>query len=377
MEHILKLPKGKLLGRARAYDMLTYDMANAFDSNGNQIGKRFSTPMTSHDGQVYDSTGAFMNGELERLDPTIHEPLVDITYSRDIDMRTDVSLGDEVTSFTLSTFASAGGLGTGNGVGNGKAWSGRNTTEISSASVDISKTANPLRPWSLELKYTIFELESAMRLGRPVDAQKFSALQLKHQMDIDEQIYFGDTTMGDLGLLNQTVVPATSIFSVPNGAGGSPLWVNKTPPEILNDFNLLLTTVWRASGYAFMPNRILMNPANFGYLSTALISSAGSQSILSYVLTNNITTTSGLGQLQIYPCKWCSGMGVGGTQGIETTPNRMIAYTKRYELLRYPMTMVQRTPIQYDGIYHKSTYLCKLGRVEVVYPETVGYADGM
>jgi hypothetical protein len=37
--------------------------------------------------------------------------------------------------------------------------------------------------------------------------------------------------------------------------------------------------------------------------------------------------------------------------------------------------LLQGTPIQYDSIYHKRTYFCRLGVVEVVYPETLGYFD--
>jgi major capsid protein len=40
----------------------------------------------------------------------------------------------------------------------------------------------------MELKWTIPELESAAKLGRPVDQQKFAGMQLKHQMDVDEQV---------------------------------------------------------------------------------------------------------------------------------------------------------------------------------------------
>jgi hypothetical protein len=41
------------------------------------------------------------------------------------------------------------------------------------------------------------------------------------------------------------------------------------------------------------------------------------------------------------------------------------------------MTLMQRTPVQYDGLYHKSTYYLKLGQVELVYPQTVGAFDGL
>ena len=55
----------------------------------------------------------------------------------------------------------------------------------------------------------------------------------------------------------------------------------------------------------------------------------------------------------------------------------MIAYTRDIDRIRFPMTLLQRTPIDYRSIYHIMTYFCRLGAVEFVYPETVGYADGV
>ena len=57
------------------------------------------------DAQTVDSTGAFLLGELERLDQTMHDPLVSVTWGRDIDLRSDVSIADETSSFTNSSLS--------------------------------------------------------------------------------------------------------------------------------------------------------------------------------------------------------------------------------------------------------------------------------
>jgi hypothetical protein len=100
-------------------------------------------------------------------------------------------------------------------------------------------------------------------------------------------------------------------------------------------------------------------------------------SILKYIQENNLLVTSGKGQLEILPLKWLIGSGVGGTIGTTGTVDRAVVYTKDKQRVRYPMTLLQRTPIQFDSIYHKTTYFCRLGAVEVVYPETIGYFDGI
>lgn len=351
--------------------MHTYDSIMTTDARGNAMGKALGMRCTTHDGKTVDSTGAFLVGELERLDQTLHEPLAAVSWGRDIDLREDVTIADEVSSYTLSTYTSAGGLGTGQGVGNGKAWIGKNTDQITGVSVDIAKKTNPLTPYGMEIKYTILELESAARLGRPIDAQKYQAMQLKYQMDVDEQVYIGDTPSGFQGLMNNSAVTQTNL---PAGAGGSTLWSQKSPDEILADINYALTTVWAASAWAVVPSRILIPPEQFGQISTQKNSQAGNVSILKYIQDNNLLATTGKGKLDILPVKWAIGAGQGGTIG--TVGNdRMTVYTKDKDRVRFPMTMLQGTPLQYDSIYHKRTYFCRLGVVEVVYPETLGYFD--
>lgn len=365
--------------RARTLDHQTFDMAllpnYPIDANGTARGKVLDHSYRTWDGaRTVDSTGAFLVGELERLDQTIHMPLAAVTWGRDIDLREDVTIADEFSSFTLTTFGSAGSAGTGNGIRNGKAWIGKATNQIGGVGVDIGKQSFPLTPWALEVAYSILELESAAKLGRPIDEQKYEALKLKLQMDIDEQVYVGDATLNVGGLVNNALV--TNVANVPNGAGGNPTWATKTPQEILADVNSAIISAWAASGYAVMPNRILIPPTQFGYINSTIVSSAGNQSILKFLLENNIIKNSGGGDLTIAPAKWLVGAGAGGTIGV-SGPDRMVVYNKSKRFVRFPMVPLQRTPIQYDSIYHKTSYFCRLGVVEVVYPETIVYRDGL
>lgn len=358
-------------------------------------GRRFSQRLTTHDGRVVDSTGAFLVGELERLDLTYHGPLAAVTWPRDITLRTDVTLADEVSSFTLSTFGAT------TGTSSGISWIGKNTTQVSGISVDLSKKTFPLSVWGEELKYTLIELESAARLGRPIDQQKYEGIQLKHQMDIDRIVYVGDSIVGTTGLVNNGLVTTRQLLT-PTAAQDT-RWVNKTADEILSDVNTMLSTVWAASAYQLAPDRLLLPPDAFGYISTVKVSQAGNVSILKYILENNLLTTSSGRQLMIYPVKWLQGVtgkytslstytnstlldNLGSTDkytftvsGTDYTAsyNRAVVYTNDPMRVRYAMTTLQRTPVQFESIYHKSMYYCRLGAVEPVYPQTIGYFDGL
>lgn len=322
----------------------------------------FRDGLMTFDAQTIDSAGVFLVGELERLDPRIHEPLAAVTWSRDIDLRSDVSIADEFSSFTNSSFAAANGV-----PGSGKAWVGKDANAITGISLDLGKTTNPLPLWAMQLGWTIPELESAQKLGRPIDQQKFSAMQLKYQMDIDEQVYVGDTALNLFGLVNSPLVTATNVV---NGASASPLWANKTPQEILNDVNTLLNNVWTASAWAVCPSKLLVDPVNYSRLVSTLISSAGNISVLEFLKVNSLCNSINGRPLDIQPLKWLTGRGVGGT-------NRMVAYSQAEDRVRFPLVPLQRTPLEYRDLRQLTTYFGRLGAVEFVYPETVGYADGL
>ncbi|MFG1399840.1 DUF2184 domain-containing protein [Roseixanthobacter pseudopolyaromaticivorans] len=333
------------------------------------IRARTRDAMMTYDRRTIDSAGAFLIQELERLDQTLHMPLVSVTWSRDIDLREDVSIADETSSFTNSSFAAAGGITAG-----GKSWIGKDANAISGVSLDIGKTAQPLYLWGQEISWTIPELESAAKLGRPVDSQKFEVMRLKHNMDTDEQVYIGDSVLGVYGLVNHNKV--TNVTNVANGASLSPLWESKTADEILADVNELLSSVWAASGWAVIPTELRLPPKKYSYLVSQKVSNAGNMSILEYLRANNLAKSNGQ-DLNIQPLKWLNGAGSGGTQGDDTTTNRMKAYTKDPQRVRFPMTPLQRTPLEYRSLYQLTTYFGRLGVVEVVYPETIGYRDGL
>lgn len=337
----------KKLIRARTHDQLTFDRATV------------------------DSTGAFLINELERLDPTLHEPLVSVTWSRDIDLREDVSIADETSSFTNSTFAASGGFQP-----NGKAFIGKDSTQIVNIALDIGKTANPLFLWGMELGYSIPELESAQKLGRPVDQQKLQGIKLKHNMDVDEMVYIGDTALNRFGLVNNTTV----VTNNGNAVTGAWLGGTTTPQQILADVNEITYSAWKAAGFAICPDTLLLPPKHYGFLSSTIISATGvigGVSILKFIEDNSLALRVNGRALKVLPSKWLTGRGSGGTPFTDGTVDRMVAYTKDPMRVRYPLVPLQRTPLEYRSIYHLTTYFGRLGVVEFPYPETLAYRDGI
>ena len=302
------------------------------------------------------STGAFLVGELERLDQELYAPLADFTWSRDIDLREDVTIADEVTSFMLANYAGGcGSIG-----GSGQSWIKGMDTTPARVSVETSKVTTPLTPWGMEVSYSIFELQKAMQVGRPIDVQKYDAMKFKHQLDIDQQVYMGDEGIGVKGLLNNDAVVAKSNL-------GSVNVKTMSAEDAVNLFNTVLESSWKATQYIRIPDTILIPPALFAALASKQLPNVD-KNVLEYVLQNNIAVSNG-GKLTIRPVKWLNDSSINSGNG------RLVAYTKARDVVRFPLVQLQSMAPQFRDFMQSVPYYGALGGVEFVRPEMVYYGD--
>lgn len=311
-----------------------------------------------------DSALSYFVNQLENLDRRLYEPLVSVSWGRDIKLRAGITMSNESTSFIRSAFAGVGTLQ--NTTGNFP-WISAETTAIPGISVNGQKVVLPLRLLARELSYTSVELERSQLTGQPIDAQKMDAMNQLYQMNTDQMVYIGSSDVGATGLVNSADVTATTVA---NGITGSPLWTQKTPDEILADVNTLLSDCWLSAVYAVCPSKLLLPPAQFSYISSQKVSSAGNVSILKFLKENCISLNINGKELDIQPVKWLAGAGVDDA-------DRMVVYTNSEDRVRFPMVPVRRETAYYQGIRYTAPYLWAYGEMEVVYPETLRYADGL
>jgi len=309
-----------------------------------------------------DSTLAFFVNQLNNLDPRLYEPLYAVTWGRDIKLRPGITLANESTSFLRSTIGGVGGQSA-----TGKPWLAIDGNTLAGVSIDGEQITTPLRPLGREVSYTSIEMERSQLLNQPIDAAKFDALNVLYQMSTDEMVYVGDLDVGATGLINSLLVTAASVAL---GGGGQTFWSTKTPDEILADVNEMITAAWLASGYAICPNKLLLPPTQYGYIASQKVSDAGNVSILKYLEDNSISLRVNGSALDIQPLKWLSGRGAGAT-------DRMMAYTNDLDRVRFPMVPIRRETPYYQGIRFSAPYIWAYGEVEIVYPETLIYRDGI
>jgi hypothetical protein len=315
-----------------------------------------------------DSALSYYVNQLDNLDKRLYEPLTSVSWSRDIMLRPGITMSNESTSFIQSAFAAAGSLDqNGGSAGGGMPWISPETSAIPGISIDGTRVVTPLRLLAREVSFTSVELERSQLLGQPIDVQKTDALNTVYQMNTDQMVYIGAAEVGATGLLNNSSVTSGSVAT---GLSGSTLWNTKTPDEILADVNTILQSTWSASAFAVCPSGLRLPPAQFSYIASQKVSSAGNVSILKFLKENSIALSINGKELDIQPVKWLTGRGAAGA-------DRMMAYTNALDRVRFPMVPIRRETPYYMGIRFTAPYLWAFGQVELVYPETIQYADGI
>ena len=304
------------------------------------------------------STLAYFVNQLDIFDQRLHEPLFDVTYGRDIKLRTDVSMFNESSSFTRASF---GAIGTQSAIG--KPWLSQNSNTLPNISIDGERVVTPVRPLGQEIVYSSIELEKSVKLAQPIDVQKYNAMSIMHQMWTDEQVYIGDAMLGVTGLVNSPLVTT--------GPATSPVWSSASADQIIAAINELLEATYKSSAYAVCPHKLLLPHPQFAILCSQKVSvESGNYSLIEYLKRSTICLAINGVELDIQPTKWLTGAGVGGT-------DRMVAYTNDEQRVRFPMVPIRRETPYYLGINFHAPYVWAFGEVEFVYPETIQYRDGI
>lgn len=305
---------------------------------------------------------AFLVGELEKRDPRLLEPLQSVTWMRDIVART----GGGFVDFTSNYFADYATTG-----GNENGIIGGETNDIPLVQANINKDVFKVWDFSNILKVPFIDQQKLQNIGRSLNDLLDKGIRLNYNKSIDNIVYAGVASAGVAGLVNNPNVTAST---APNGASGTATWKTKTPDEILADINASINNTWASSQYDLtgMANHILVPPAQYGLLTTTIVSSAGNQSILKYLLENNLARNQGI-ELAIMPSRWCIGAGASGT-------DRMVSYVNNDDRVNFdlpvPLSRVM-TQQSVEQLAYLTAYVAQIGQVKVLYDQTIEYTDGI
>lgn len=306
---------------------------------------------------------AFLNAELEKRDPRLLEPLQSVTWPRDIVAKTGGGWV-EFSSQYFNDYATTGGADNGGIIGG-------ESNDIPIMQANTTKDIWKVFTFGNILKVPFVDQQKLLGIGRSLDDILDKGIRLNFNKSMDNVVYKGVPSVGTTGLINNPNVTASS---APNGASGYSTWVKKTPDEIMADVNSLIESTWAASQYDLtgMANHLLLPPAQYGYIATTNVSSAGNRSILDYLLENNLAQNQGI-DLVIVPSRWCIAAGTAGT-------DRMVGYVNDEDRvnidLTVPLSRVMTQP-QVTEMAYLTAYAAQFSEVKILYTEPVQYLDGI
>lgn len=312
------------------------------------------------------STNAFLISELEKRDPLIRQPLTTVTWSKNIPVRVGGGWVDKVSNLYID-YGSAGDSDDANVVANGTTVE---PTIQGQFGKDVYKTHIFVQPVSINE----FDMLKQNVTGRSLDKLLSDGVRLHYEKHMDKNVFLGLAKYGTYGLLNNPAVYATSVAN--NAAASSTNWSKKTGLEILADINAAIIYTWNASGndMSAIPNHILLPFTQYNMLLTRLVTetSASAQSIMKFVMDNNIAAVNGE-ELVFGVSTFAAGAGTSNT-------DRMVVYRSDERFVAVdelqPLTRM-RTVYSAQTQSYDTNYAANLSQVEFFYPTTVTYWDGI
>lgn len=333
--------------------------------DGGIIGSRsFNTPaapvrMTD---AAIASNGAFLTSELEKRDALVRKPLTSFTYARDIPVKVGGGWVETISAMNIS-------YGVTGGSGDGAVHAG-GATGIPVIQANLDKDVFKSHLFAVAMRIMFVDMQRSGVLGRSLDQMLTDGVRMTYDKHMEENVYTGLKQYGTTGLLNAPGAAASNVKTV----DGKTHWKDKTPQQILDDVNDALTAGWAAAEYdrSALPNHVLLPYEQYLYVLNTKVTELATETILDYIMKNNVASKNGA-SLFVGGATWCKGAGVGGTDRMAVYVNhdRFVAVE---ELV--PMSRVMTQPNAREVCYD-SAYMANLSEVEIFYPQTIRYYDGI
>lgn len=286
----------------------------------------------------------------------------DIQYQRLIPV--DTSANEWAKSITYFSMDKVGAAG----------WFHHYAKDIHIADVTRQKFETGVEMADIGYRWTLEEIGQAMMTGTPLTADRAEAARRAYEEFVDTVALQGDSDKNYSGLLDYPGV-STAVAAIHHQTGTEgtgPGWEIKTAQEILADVNGAITGIWVDSLQVELADTVLLPVEAMALLATRFLTDTNNQSILSWLIENNIYTFQTKRPLTIIGVRGLETVGTGGT-------GRMIAYRKSPQVLKMHIPMTHRfLPIWQTGpLVFDVPGIFRLGGLEIRRPGAVRYVDGI
>jgi hypothetical protein len=334
----------------------------AADSVSNGLYNKFTG--AARDAAV-SSTNAFLVSELEKRDPLIRQPLSNFTYAQNIGIRVGGGWVENTSNLNVD-YGSAGD---------------DDDANVSTGGATVAPTIQAnfgKDPWKTHIfrqpvSIDEFDILRQKVTGRSLEQILIDGVRLHYDKHFDKNVFVGLSKYGTTGLLNNPNVTAAAVTEGA-GAGNPTQWSLKTPDEILTDINDGINDTWARSGndMSAIPNHILLPFAQYQWLVSHKVSEYADKSIMDFLMDNNVTNKFG-SELVFGVSLWGAGAGACGKDrmAIYNMNERFVAVDELQPLTRM-YSLHNPSTNTFD-----TNYAANMSEVELFYPQTISYYDGI
>lgn len=235
--------------------------------------------------------------------------------------------------------------------------------DLPRADVRGQEFISPVRSIGCSYGYSHQEIRAAAFANRPLTTMQASAARRANDQKVNQLAWFGDSTFGLTGLLNNANIPSAS---VPNdGTGPSTLWVNKTPDQILRDLNLITNGIVDLTKGVEIPNTVILPIEQYTLIASTPRSATSDTTILEYFLMNNP---------YIDMVDWVPELAGAGPLGVDI----FVAYDRNPDKLELQLPMPFRQyPPQERNLNFEIPCESRFGGLLVYYPLSISIGEGI
>lgn len=251
-------------------------------------------------------------------------------------------------------------------VGKAKFISG-NGDDIPLVNLNKSQFESSVHMAGIGYGYSLEEVNQARMLNINLPGEDATAARRVYEEFVDESLLLGNAEKDMSGLVNY---PGITTVAAPNGAGGTPTWISKTPDEVLLDVNNLLSGVWIDTLTVELADTLLISEQAFVALTGKRLDGTN-VSLMRYVMENNVLTMRTGRALTIRTVRGLETAGAGGLE-------RAVAYRRDPEVLKAHIPMMFKfLPMQIRNLHFYVPGIFRFGGLDIRLPGAVRYLDGI
>lgn len=256
-------------------------------------------------------------------------------------------------------------------------WQSAYAKDIPLADVGQDMQTRQHRLAAIGYQYNLEEINATMGFpGAALPDRRARAARLAYMQFMYNLALAGDAEKGLGGLINYTGV--TSTVAPADGTGSATFWVDedgvgtKTPAQIVRDINIALQGVYMGTSQVEMADTLLLPIEAHTYIAQTPYSATTMETILSFVLRNNIYTLTTGRPLTIRSVREL------GTAGASST-GRLVAYKNDENYVKLHLPMPHRfLPVYQSGPLHfEVPGIFRTGGVELMSVAAFRYLDGI